>query len=238
MDVKQIRKANLQLLKDEAKSWAEVARRAGTEASYLSQITSARGTREIGDELARKLEKGFRKPHGWMDQDHAINRTDEKMTAITQSAVGVLSWDEDNPPPSDQFVLIPRLDVKLSAGHGTVTFEVDEKQPLAFRSDWLADLGVNPKKVAIMQAKGDSMEEKISDGDTLFIDVSQTNVIDNKIYAIRYGDELRVKRLLKHFSGGLKLISINPAYPEEVIRPEDMQFVEVLGRVVWSGGTL
>src|SRR5690606_8111072 len=71
MDVKQIRKANLYLLKKEVRSWAEVARRAGTDPAYISQIVSKKAVREVGDDLARKLETGFSKPHGWMDHDHS-----------------------------------------------------------------------------------------------------------------------------------------------------------------------
>lgn len=171
------------------------------------------------------------------DQDGDV-KSGENLPLVSQPAIGVLSWDDDQPLPEDQFVLIPRLDVKLSAGHGTVVFEVDEKQPLAFRREWLVSLGANPKDIAIFKATGDSMEPKISDGNTLFVNLAQTNIIDNKIYAIRYGDELRVKRVFKHFTGGLRIVSDNPAYPEEIIRPEDLHYVQIIGRVIWAAGTL
>ena len=36
------------------------------------------------------------------------------------------------------------------------------------------------------------MEPRISDGDTLLVNLGQVQVIDGRINAIRYGDELRV----------------------------------------------
>jgi hypothetical protein len=67
MDSKAIRLANLWLLIKEAGSKAALARRASTDASYISQITSEKARREVGDELARMLERGMMKPRGWMD---------------------------------------------------------------------------------------------------------------------------------------------------------------------------
>jgi len=76
MTIQQIRYRNLILLLAEAGgNQAELARRGETSASYINQIlkgvkTKSGTARNIGGEVARKLEKGFSKPRGWMDEPH------------------------------------------------------------------------------------------------------------------------------------------------------------------------
>ncbi len=85
--IEEIRLANLRLLIEEcpavtigkkvyrAGSAAAVAAKCKTSASYLSQIlirfqNPSGKVREVGTDLARKLEKGTKKPIGWMDIKH------------------------------------------------------------------------------------------------------------------------------------------------------------------------
>lgn len=61
-----------------------VAARADSTAVYLSQVRNqqidakTKKPREMGTKMARRLEKAFDKPTGWMDQDHtdaAVDRS-------------------------------------------------------------------------------------------------------------------------------------------------------------------
>ena len=76
MTIDDIRYRNLLLLLQEAgNNQAEVARRCDTSPSYINQIlrrlkTPKGTTRSVGTRLARRLEQGFSKPTGWMDEDH------------------------------------------------------------------------------------------------------------------------------------------------------------------------
>ena len=71
----EIRFTNLDLLKEEAGSAAALARLTGVPPPYLSQlinrVPNTTGTpRTIGDDTARKRERGMQKAEGWMDTDH------------------------------------------------------------------------------------------------------------------------------------------------------------------------
>jgi len=70
MNVKEIRLINLLRLADEREggNLAAVARTAGTDPAYLYQIVSPKVRRTVGDDLARRLERAYRLPDGWMDQ--------------------------------------------------------------------------------------------------------------------------------------------------------------------------
>lgn len=76
MDIRTIRKANLDKLIEEAGSVAELGRRSEVNETYLGQVRRGVGgkgrnrPRALGDAAARKLEAGMNKPYGWMDIHH------------------------------------------------------------------------------------------------------------------------------------------------------------------------
>lgn len=75
MNRKDARLRNLQRLVDEYKTIAAVASASGTSEKYLGQLLNGSTLksgkpRQIGDDLAQRLEDGCGKPHGWMDADH------------------------------------------------------------------------------------------------------------------------------------------------------------------------
>lgn len=76
MDVKEIRLINLKkLVEQEGGNAAAVARKADTSATYLNQILNPKLRGQVGDRLARKLEKSYNKPRGWMDKLHGRSAT-------------------------------------------------------------------------------------------------------------------------------------------------------------------
>jgi len=68
LDNKAIRRMNVHLLEKEIGSLTELGKLAGTTQSYLSQCKTA--ARSVGDDVARRLESGTKKTHGWMDEPH------------------------------------------------------------------------------------------------------------------------------------------------------------------------
>lgn len=149
----------------------------------------------------------------------------------------VVAWETESDLPQDQFVFVPRLEVELSAGNGNVVWEVCNKgEPQAFRLEWLQKKGLQSKNLRCMYAHGDSMEPYIQDGDALLVDLSETEVTDNQVYAIRYGDALKVKRLFRRFDKSLRIVSDNREHPEEIVQGEDLNNIQILGKVVWRGG--
>lgn len=75
MDISSIRRQNLlSLLKGRSKRVC--AELWGTSPSYVSQMLSDKPTRNIGDDMARRVEVAELLPHGWLDQLHdESNRT-------------------------------------------------------------------------------------------------------------------------------------------------------------------
>lgn len=150
----------------------------------------------------------------------------------------ILAWDHPDDLPEGEFVMVPKLDVNLSAGNGHEQLEINltRSTPLAFRASWVREKRLKPSKLAAMTATGDSMQPGIFDGDSLVVDTSQTEVQDGKVYALWYDGGERVKRLYRLPGGGLRIKSDNPDHPPIEVQPEKLEHVRILGRVVHRSG--
>lgn len=96
--IEEIRRANLRKLIKESPEGTTVAlaEKCNTSKSYLSQIltrykTGSGRSKEIGTDLARKLEKGSGKPVGWMDVLHG-GEVDSEENELTNL---FLAMDDD-----------------------------------------------------------------------------------------------------------------------------------------------
>lgn len=136
------------------------------------------------------------------------------------------------------FTLVPRLDVRASAGSGLVSYTEEALDYLAFQEGWLRARKINPATARVITAKGDSMEDTIRDGDTLLVDTSIDRFRDNAIYVVIYGEMTLVKRVHGRANGSLQLISDNPRYPAEEITAGEAELLNVAGRVMWFGRTI
>lgn len=153
----------------------------------------------------------------------------------------VATW-ESAEDLGDEYITIPRLDLEASCGGGRLVIEVNEKgQGHAFRKSWFEKRKANPVFCTTIEAVGDSMADRIMDGDTLVVDVSQTTIKDGHVYAFCMFDEWFVKRIFKQSSGGLILSSDNPnkkLYPDRDVSPEEVDNIIVFGRVIGLSGGL
>ncbi|WP_165913560.1 LexA family transcriptional regulator [Marichromatium gracile] len=252
-NITEVRQQNLKRLVSAAGSQRALAEKADLAPAYINQMLT--GKRGIGERTARKIEARLNCNRGWLDERHqAAEACDTTSTAdlprcelpgLTAAITGtvihpIVVWDDPADLPEGQYVLIPRRRVAFSAGNGNLVFEEEEAPPLAFTSDWARQTGVRPSNAVVVYAKGDSMEPSICDGDVLLIDIDTAgdDIRDGQVYAIRYGHELRVKRLFRRYDGSLILRSDNAGrYPEEIIPPKDQNGqVHVIGRVVWRAG--
>jgi phage repressor protein C with HTH and peptisase S24 domain len=133
---------------------------------------------------------------------------------------------------------IRRFDVHLSAGNGSFTDRASELSPVPFAEDFFGKklTGRSASNMVIVDARGDSMIPVIGDGDLVMIDTSETQPHD-AIYAISYADALFLNRVVKR-PHHIDLISSNPDYPVERVDGVDIDYLEIIGRVVWVGRTM
>ncbi|MBB5444620.1 MULTISPECIES: S24 family peptidase [unclassified Paraburkholderia] len=160
---------------------------------------------------------------------------------LSVSARPILAWD-DASELGEEYVLIPRLEVKASAGNGRIAWHVDEKgQKQAFRKAWCSRLGIRPEQAATIVAEGSSMEPRVRDGDSLVVDYRATELMSGKVYVLSFQNEVFVKRVFKKPSGGLTIHSDNPdkgTYPDMEIDPSDVEHIEIIALVVAVSGAI
>ena len=148
-------------------------------------------------------------------------------------------YDAEDAIP-EGIVLIPEYDIDLSAGNGTINYEENLAEPRAYKKSWFSKEGINPKYAKRFKVHGDSMEPILFDGDSVLVNMDEndtTRIIEGKIYAIRYGNELRVKRLSRRLDGTITLHSDNKAYKDEEIKPENHDAFAIIGRVRDKSGS-
>ena len=169
---------------------------------------------------------------------------DALITAPTPSAlagaqVRALAEGED---PGDGYVQIPEYEVRFAAGNGRAALfdEIDGTKPRTYRVEWFAAAGINPAHAKCFKVHGDSMEPMLYDGDSVLVNLAETDIMNGKVYAIRYGDELRIKRCYKRLDGGLVLRSDNPSFlprDEEISAEVAAEHISILGRVRDKSGS-
>lgn len=139
----------------------------------------------------------------------------------------------------DEFALIDMLDVKVSAGGGSLNGDHESIGRFAFKRSWLKSRGVHPDKAKCIRARGDSMADKINSGDVLLINTAVTSLEQDGVYVIELDGLDYVKLLQRDFAtGGLQIISYNPAYKPQLLTAEQAAELRISGRVVWHAGEL
>lgn len=156
-----------------------------------------------------------------------------KQAAATAALIPRLISRERSPARGESesaVVMIPFApEVRLAAGTGEVVFEESPEVSIAVAAGALA-AWARPERLTCVQAAGDSMRPTIHDGDLVAVDAGRVEPLDGRLFAVRTGAGLVVKRL-RQAGGGWLLISDNPAHPPRPAAEED----RIVGQVAWSG---
>lgn len=163
-----------------------------------------------------------------------------EMSAHGSGSISTVTAFHPDDPQGDDVVLIPESRIEFAAGNGrTAMYElIEDQEPASYRLSWFQKYGIKPERVRRFRVSGESMEPMLFDRDTILVNTDETTIIDGKMYAIRYGDELRVKYLFRKLDGTLTLRSVNPLFKDEEVPPQlANEHIAVLGRVRDRSGT-
>lgn len=196
----------------------EAARRFGWPApTYLSHENGSRGVK--GDRI-RDYARAFRVSPEWL------------------MFGGAEPPDSASPPATleGQDDLVPIYNVYASAGMGALVADPEEIiDQLSFPPGYLRRItSGNPRDLAIIATKGDSMTPTLSDNDVVMIDTTKRDLSFDGLFVLRDGGaSLLVKRIGRGSRRGtVMLISDNKSYPPS---ERDVSEIEVIGKVVWRG---
>ena len=216
----QIRLQNLEILITEAGSAVKLARTAGTNSSYLSQVRNQLPTRKgtpraIGDDLAVKLEEAMKKPQGWMDDAHddgsgSNDETNANLGQDFHSLLPLISW------------------VQAGKWH-----EISESFEPQYEVELLPCPVICSLESFVLRVQGASMEPKFHEGELIFIDPN-VPAEHNKYVVVKLDDssEATFKQLIIE-EGKQYLKALNPDWPNRII--EMNEETSICGVIVFKG---
>ncbi len=223
----------------------ELAKIAGVKPPSISDWLNGK-TKSVQIEPATKLGKHFGLNPMWISKGSGLMRYQAPLpnsnSQQQQSQSYVVARHPDDALPDDM-IEVMECKVSFSAGNGhTPSYDlIEEREPATYRMSWFQRERINPEHVRRFKVTGDSMEPFLYSGDTVLVNLAEndaTRIMDGKVYAIRYGDELRIKRLFRRLNGTLTLRSENPAYKDEDVEPEVAEeHISIIGRVRDRGGS-
>jgi len=181
----------------------------------ISRVESGRAGLQIDGlvEVARVLNVSLDYLAGLTDVPDPVN----SLTAVTASSfqVVVASRRDETAEPGS------RGDSDSTLGH------------LFFLADWLARHRVDPSKCSLIEILDKAMEPTLGIGELVLLDHSRTRRTQGRIFAVRTGTQLLVRRLTR--SGrAWRLTSDNSSHPD-IACPAN---AAILGRAVWAGRML
>jgi phage repressor protein C with HTH and peptisase S24 domain len=133
----------------------------------------------------------------------------------------------------DGFTVIPNLALEDEAGMEVQGIEQGGAERYAFRRQWLRSKG-KVEDLVLIEARGDSMDPTIADGDVVLIDRSKKQVVVGNMYALRTKNAVMVKRLQPIGAARIKVMSDNKLYDSYEIDLESGD-IEIIGQVIWIG---
>lgn len=212
-----------------AKLVAERLRELGTTAFAVEK------THGLPPDAVRNVLRGAKK------SGTPLNRAREICEALDLELYFGPKRDVSAPPApieidGEDFASIKRVAAEASAGPGMVNGDVEVIGTLAFRRDWLREIGVRPEKALLVSVTGDSMAPRIKAGDLVLLDLARTEIVSGQPFIFTDIDgETRLKRLHRLGKRTLAIVSDNPDHPPELRDGLDAERIKVLGQIVWSG---
>lgn len=204
---------------------AEFARRLGFSSSgFISEVES--GDKMPGGEFLISLEREFGKG--------ILSDLQSKQQEISSKSNHEYRENKTGSNRlSDRYVYLPLYDVEASAGHGSMIHSEQIIDHLAFLREWIQkELSLNPEKVLLIKAIGDSMTPTIKAGALLLVNMEVTKVRNDSIYIIRQNGDLLVKRVQNLMDGRVEIKSDNAEYKPIILQGENL---DIIGEVVWGG---
>jgi phage repressor protein C with HTH and peptisase S24 domain len=199
------------LIEERREDYAGLSRLIGRNAAYIHQFIKRGSPRKLDEKDRRTLARYF---------------------GVSESVLG------GTPAPvfdqGSELVRVSRLDVRASAGPGTIPNGEAEISQVAFDPRWLRQLcRARPEDLSFIRVTGDSMYPTLADGDDILVDQSDgAHRLRDGIYVMRRDDALMVKRVAANpATRRVTIQSDNPAYPAwHDCEPANLG---IIGRVVW-----
>ena len=134
--------------------------------------------------------------------------------------------------PGTRPIAVHRL--QTAAGSGALDLDEAAKSYAYFRHEWLSRHGLAADRCRIIGVMGESMEPTLPESCVILLDHNRRQRREGRIFVVRTGDGLVVKRAGKGTGGGWQLVSDHPRWPDAPW-PGD---AAIIGEVKWMAREL
>ncbi len=124
--------------------------------------------------------------------------------------------------------------LQVAAGGGALDLDETVKSYAHFRHEWLSRQGLVADRCSIIGVMGESMEPTLPEGCVILLDRNRQRRREGRIFVLRTGEGLVVKRAGKGTDGGWQLVSDHPRWPDAPW-PGD---AVIIGEVRWMAREL
>lgn len=214
MDTKEIRRANLRLLAEQYGGQRALADKADIVPSQLSHIIGMNPIRNLGEQLARKIERNLGLSTGFLDQPFPVHLS-------------------ENAFPLETSIYLPLIEVSVSSNSNS--FELKKIADGALTKKWLLDNGVSSEKVFEYNLSDNNMSPNLIVNDRLIVDATQNEWVDANVFLVCMNGRLYVKRFFRLIGDEFRLSSDNTdkaLFPDLIIPFSKMGEIGIVGRVI------
>ncbi|KAF0235086.1 MAG: hypothetical protein FD177_245 [Desulfovibrionaceae bacterium] len=178
----------------------------------------------------------------WLDGDRGGENTPAPALFRYMSVLGIQPQDvcREPLPDSGEYAFIRKALARPTAGGGSLETSGETEGGLVFQLAWLKQRTTSsPDRLRVMHVQGDSMSPTIEDGDVVLVDEGKAELVPDRVYVVRKGEEIYVKRFRKT-PDVLLFMGDNRARDFEDVKvfPGDVNGFAVIGRVLWAGKEL
>jgi phage repressor protein C with HTH and peptisase S24 domain len=135
-------------------------------------------------------------------------------------------------PSSRNAFFVPKVSAKACAGGGSLEVRDNTVEEIPFTESWLRRRG-SPNSMVIMDVIGDSMSPELEPGDSVLVDQSQKQLTNRDVFVVSLEDALHVKRF-QCARDLVILLSTNQRYSPVTLQGQEIDTLQVIGRVLWS----
>lgn len=136
--------------------------------------------------------------------------------------------DDDGEAPETQNYAVPPLST-VPSDSGTIDLGEDA---LAFHSSFLERNGLRRENILLVEAPDEAMTGIINQGDLALIDLTETRVTRNDIFAIMVKGRLWLRWIRQEIDGDYAIqAEKRDRYPDQPLTAEKLDNLHILGRV-------
>lgn len=213
MENKDIRKANLALLLDEhldteGNTKASFAELLGMVPPQLSQLLGQKSFRNIGDRMARKIEKSLGMPNGWMDTLHGESG---RSTDVEYAG-----------KPKNGYVRV--IGEAVLGVNGSVDM-------IELHAGWL-QMYSSDRDAYGLKVKGDSMFPRIHSGEYVLIEPNTTVHSGDEVFVRTKDGHNMIKVMTKTRDGSYQFSSVNNEHKPITLEPAEVEKMHFVSAIV------